>query len=140
MAAPLKLKRQTTAQKLKFNSAVADQFPVASVLVDTPVSHLEGIYDYIVPLHLEKSAIYGTKVVVPFGKTQVDGLIVGRRNESDQITKLKMIIDVSSPSGLVSTQMMEHLELVRNRFGGSFWNLLKSALPARVAIGNGGGS
>jgi len=133
VAAPLKLKRQITAQKLKFNSAVADQYPVASVLVDTPVSHLEGIYDYLVPLHLEESAIYGTKVVVPFGKTEVDGLIVGRRNESDQITKLKMIIDVSSPSGLISTQMMEHLELVRNRFGGSFWNLLKSALPARVA-------
>jgi hypothetical protein len=95
VAAPLKLKRQITAQKLKLNSAVADQYPVASVLVDTPVSHLEGIYDYLVPLHLEESAIYGTKVVVPFGKTQVDGLIVGRKNKSDQIHKLKMIIDVS---------------------------------------------
>ena len=133
MAAPLKLKRQITAQKVKINSAVADKFPVASVLVDTPVSHLEGIYDYLVPLHLEESAIYGTKVVVPFGKTQVDGLIVGRKNKSDQIHKLKMIIDVSSPIGLISTAVMEHLELVRNRFGGSFWNLLKSALPARVA-------
>ncbi len=133
MAAPLKLKRQITAQKVKINSAVADQFPVASVLVDTPVSHLEGIYDYLVPLNLQGSAVYGTRVVVPFGNTQVDGLIVGRKNESDQIKKLKLIIDVSSPSGLISTQMMEHLELVRNRFGGSFWNLLKSALPARVA-------
>jgi len=133
VAAPLKLKRQITAQKVKINSAVADQFPVASVLVDTPVSHLEGIYDYLVPLHLQGSAVYGTRVVVPFGNTQVDGLIVGRKNESDQIKKLKLIIDVSSPSGLISTQMMEHLELVRNRFGGSFWNLLKSALPARVA-------
>ncbi|MEY3935733.1 MAG: hypothetical protein RI901_1163, partial [Actinomycetota bacterium] len=133
MAAPLKLKRQITAQKLKLNSAVADQYPVASVLVDTPVSHLEGIYDYLVPFHLEESAIYGTRVVVPFGKTQVDGLIVGRKNKSDQINKLKMIIDVSSPIGLISTAVMEHLELVRNRFGGSFWNLLKSALPARVA-------
>ena len=133
MAAPLKLKRQQTAQKLKSNSAVADQLPVAAVLVDTPVSHLEGIYDYLVPLHLENSAVYGTKVVVPFGNTQVDGLVVGRKNESDQIKKLKMITDISSPSGLISKQVMEHLELVRNRFGGSFWNLLRSALPARIA-------
>ncbi len=133
MAAPLKLKRQITAQKLKSNSAVADQLPIAAVLVDTPVSHLEGIYDYLVPLHLESSAVYGTKVIVPFGKTQVDGLIVDRKNESEQLKNLKLITEVSSPSGLVSTQVMEHLELVRNRFGGSFWNLLKSALPARIA-------
>ena len=132
MAAPLKLKRQQTAQKPKSKSA-ADLFPVAAVLVDTPVSHLEGVYDYLVPLHLEDSAVYGTKVVVPFGNTQVDGLIVGRKNDSEQIKNLKMIIDVSSPSGLVSTQVIEHLELVRNRFGGSFWSLFKSALPARVA-------
>ena len=102
MAAPLKLKRQQTAQKLKSNSAVADQLPVAAVLVDTPVSHLEGIYDYLVPLHLENSAVYGTKVVVPFGNTQVDGLVVGRKNKSDQIKNLKMITDISSPSGLIS--------------------------------------
>ena len=132
MAAPLKLKRQQTAQKPK-SKLVADLFPVAAVLVDTPVSHLEGIYDYLVPLHLEHSAVYGTKVVVPFGNTQVDGLIVGRKNDSQQIKNLKMIVDVSSPSGLISSQVIEHLELVRNRFGGSFWSLLKSALPARVA-------
>ena len=132
MAAPLKLKRQQTAQKPK-SKLVADLFPVAAVLVDTPVSHLEGVYDYLVPLHLEDSAVYGTKVVVPFGNTQVDGLIVGRKNDSQQIKNLKMIVDVSSPSGLISSQVIEHLELVRNRFGGSFWSLLKSALPARVA-------
>ena len=132
MAAPLKLKRQQTAQKPKSKSA-ADLFPVAAVLVDTPVSHLEGVYDYLVPLHLEDSAVYGTKVVVPFGNTQVDGLIVGRKNDSQQINNLKMIVDVSSPSGLISSQVIEHLELVRNRFGGSFWSLLKSALPGRVA-------
>jgi primosomal protein N' (replication factor Y) (superfamily II helicase) len=132
VAAPLKLKRQQTAQKPK-SKLVADLFPIAAVLVDTPVSHLEGVYDYLVPLHLEDSAVYGTKVVVPFGNTQVDGLIVGRKNDSQQIKNLKMIVDVSSPSGLISSQVIEHLELVRNRFSGSFWSLLKSALPARVA-------
>ena len=104
MAAPLKLKRQITAQKPKSNSAVADQLPIAAVLVDTPVSHLEGIYDYLVPLHLESAAVYGTKVIVPFGKTQVDGLIVGRKNKSEQLKNLKLITEVSSPSGLVSTR------------------------------------
>jgi primosomal protein N' (replication factor Y) len=133
VAAPLKLQRQKTAQKFKSNLPVADQLPIAEVLVDTPVSHLERIYDYLVPLHLANSAIYGTKVVVPFGNTQVDGLILGRKTSTEQIKSLKMIIDLTSPSGLISKQVIEHLELVRNRFGGSFWNLLKSALPARIA-------
>jgi primosomal protein N' len=70
-------------------------------------------------------------VVVPYGNTQVNGLVVGRKTQSEQIKHLKMITEISSPSGLISKQVIEHLELVRNRFGGSFWNLLKSALPVR---------
>jgi len=133
VAAPLKLKRQLTAQKLKSNSAVANELPIAAVLVDAPVSHLEGIYDYLVPLQLDHLAVYGTKVVVPFGNTQVDGLILERKSSSVESRNLKMITKVSSPSSLISTEVMHHMEQVRNRFGGSIWNLLKSAIPSRVA-------
>lgn len=132
MAAPLKLKQQRSATTINLKAPVADQLPVAAVLVDTPLSHLEGIYDYLVPQALSDKAIYGTKVLVPFGNTQVNGLIVDRKDISDQTQKLKMILEINSPSGLIPRQVTEHLELVRNRFGGSFWNLIKSAIPPRV--------
>jgi len=62
VAAPLKLKQQRSATTINLKAPVADQLPVAAVLVDTPLSHLEGIYDYLVPQALSDKAIYGTKV------------------------------------------------------------------------------
>lgn len=132
MVAPLKLRQQKSSSSFQGEVVASEKLPVASVLVDTPVSHLEGIYDYLVPEHLHETAIFGTKVLIDFGKSTTEGLIIGRKSESKQQGKLKSIISVSSPSGLVTQELITHIEQVRNRFGGGLWNLIKSAVPARV--------
>ena len=133
MAAPLKLKRQSVAKAPQKLPNVSKNLPIASVLVDTPVSSLEGIYDYLVPEIFDESAVTGTKVLVEFGSGNAEGLVVGRKDKSDQIQKLKPILDLTSPSGMVSETVISHIEMVRNRFGGSFWSVLNSAVPSRVA-------
>ena len=133
MAAPLKLKRQSVAKAPQKLPNVSKNLPVASVLVDTPVSSLEGIYDYLVPEIFDESAATGTKVLVEFGSGKAEGLVVGRKDKSDQTQKLKPILDLTSPSGMVSETVISHIEMVRNRFGGSFWAVLNSAVPSRVA-------
>ena len=133
MAAPLKLKRQSVAKAPQKLPNVSKNLPVASVLVDTPVSSLEGIYDYLVPEIFDESAVTGTKVLVEFGSGKAEGLVVGRKDKSDQTQKLKPILDLTSPSGMVSETVISHIEMVRNRFGGSFWAVLNSAVPSRVA-------
>jgi primosomal protein N' (replication factor Y) len=133
VAAPLKLKRQSVAKAPQKLPNVSKNSPIASVLVDTPVSSLEGIYDYLVPEIFDESAVTGTKVLVEFGSGKAEGLIVGRKEKSDQTQKLKPILDLTSPSGMVSETVISHIETVRNRFGGSFWAVLNSAVPSRVA-------
>jgi primosomal protein N' (replication factor Y) len=133
VAAPLKLKRQSVAKAPQKLPNVSKNLPVASVLVDTPVSSLEGIYDYLVPEIFDESAATGTKVLVEFGSGKAEGLVVGRKDKSDQTQKLKSILDLTSPSGMVSETVISHIEMVRNRFGGSFWAVLNSAVPSRVA-------
>ena len=133
MAAPLKLKRQSVAKAPQKLPNVSKNLPIASVLVDTPVSSLEGIYDYLVPEIFDESAATGTKVLVEFGSGKAEGLVVGRKDKSDQTQKLKSILDLTSPSGMVSETVISHIEMVRNRFGGSFWAVLNSAVPSRVA-------
>ena len=133
MAAPLKLKRQSVAKAPQKLPNVSKNLPIASVLVDTPVSSLEGIYDYLVPEIFDESAVTGTKVLVEFGSGNAEGLVVGRKDKSGQIQKLKPILDLTSPSGMVSETVISHIEMVRNRFGGSFWAVLNSAVPSRVA-------
>ena len=132
MAAPLKLKRQVSATSKPKNLASVSKLPIASVLVDTPVSHLEGIYDYWIPSRIDDLVTIGTKVIVPFGSVNADGLVINRTLNQSNDGKLKEIIDVTSPSSMVSAQMLEHIEMVRNRFGGSFWSLLKQSIPKRV--------
>jgi primosomal protein N' (replication factor Y) len=133
VAAPLKLKRQSVAKAPQKLPNVSKNLPIASVLVDTPVSSLEGIYDYLVPEIFDESAVTGTKVLVEFGSGNAEGLVVGRKDKSGQIQKLKPILDLTSPSGMVSETVISHIEMVRNRFGGSFWAVLNSAVPSRVA-------
>ncbi len=132
MAAPLKLKRQKTPVPLKHDKKITGSLPLAAVLVDTPVSHLEGIYDYLVPDAFDEIAIVGTKVIVPFGNSQTEGLVVARKKESSQTRNLKCISDIASPKALISSDVMNLIEAVRNRFGGSFWAVMKSAVPLRV--------
>ena len=72
MAAPLKLKQQKFTTTSREQVLVAKHLPIASVLVDTPVSHLEGIYDYLVPQHLSDTATVGTKVLIEFGKGRTE--------------------------------------------------------------------
>ena len=132
MAAPLKLKRQNSSAPVKQNKQITSNLPVAAVLVDTPVSHLEGIYDYLVPAEFDEIAIAGTKVVVPFGNSKSEGLVVARKNQSAEAKNLKAIAEVTSPKAMVTADVMNLVESVRNRFGGSYWAVMKSAIHARI--------
>jgi len=132
VAAPLKLKRQNSSASVKQNKQITSNLPVAAVLVDTPVSHLEGIYDYLVPVEFDEIAVAGTKVVVPFGNSKCEGLVVTRKNQSAEAKNLKVITEVTSPKAMVTADVMNLVESVRNRFGGSYWAVMKSAIPARI--------
>ena len=88
MAAPLKLKQQKSASVYREQVLISKNLPVASVLVETPVSHLEGIYDYLIPQHLNESAMVGSKVLVEFGRGTTGGLLVGRKDKSEQTVRL----------------------------------------------------
>jgi hypothetical protein len=52
VVAPLKLNRQKVVAKRKAFGEAVEKDPVAKVLVHTPVSFLEDIYDYLVPVEL----------------------------------------------------------------------------------------
>ena len=132
MASPLKLKRQATTNSKKISAEVATELPIAAVLVDTPVSHLEGIYDYLVPIHLSNLAILGSKVLVEFGNSKTEALVIDRKSSSDKKQGIKQLLDVISPPGVITQDVMKHIEMVRDRFGGGIWSILKSAVPARV--------
>ncbi|MGN6161147.1 MAG: primosome assembly protein PriA, partial [Marmoricola sp.] len=69
--------------------AIAATDPVASVLVDVPLAHLDRPFEYLVPVTMADSAVPGARVKVNFAGRDVDGFVVARGEASDQARSLR---------------------------------------------------
>lgn len=127
MVAPLKLKRQKSAPNRVLKSDALPENPVAKVLINPPVSHLEDIYDYLIPVELSESVIPGSVVKIEFGNSFTQGLVIDR--VPLQNNKLKYIEDLLGWPGMVDLKVVDHLKKVQGRFGGSLWSLIETYLP-----------
>lgn len=56
---------------------------VARVMVDIQTRELSQPFDYLVPEHLDRAALVGTPVLVPFGPQRVVGYVVERTGHSE---------------------------------------------------------
>ncbi|CAB4616132.1 MAG: hypothetical protein F2589_04590 [Actinobacteria bacterium] len=128
MVAPLKLKREEIFSKAK-SYEFSEISPIAKVLVNTPVTHLEAIYDYFVPKEISQKALVGSIVKVEFGKQFTQGVIVDRIDQSDEVN-IKPILGVLGIPGMVNKKVIAHISATRDRFGGGFWDVLNSHLPS----------
>jgi primosomal protein N' (replication factor Y) len=127
-SAPLRLKVQKVARG-KFEAA--KHLPVATVLVDTGVPHLDEVYDYLVPDFLDKELRTGVKVSVNFSGRNVDGYILSR-SESSAVGNLKFIEKVLSPIPLLTPNTLALISAVSKRWVSTSFDILSSAIPARV--------
>jgi primosomal protein N' (replication factor Y) len=127
-SAPLRLKVQKVARG-KFEAA--EHLPVATVLVDTGVPHLDEVYDYLVPDFLDEELRTGVKVSVNFSGRNVDGYILSR-SESSEVGNLKFIEKVLSPIPLLTPDTRALISAVSKRWASTSFDILTSAIPARV--------
>lgn len=127
---PLKLKAQIGALGKK---PVAQVLPVARVWVDTGVFHLDTPYEYWVPEDLSQLAQMGTRVEVEFGASSHEGIIVERTESSSNTGTLKQLLKVLSPNPVATPQTLELFRLVARRWAGSPYDVIRSAIPPRIA-------
>ena len=127
---PLKLKAQVGALGKK---SVAAVLPVARVWVDTGVFHLDTPFDYWVPEDLTLLAQVGIRVEVEFGTSLQEGIIVERIESSANAGILKQIQRVLSPNPVATSQTLELFRLVAKRWAGSPYDVIRSAIPPRIA-------
>lgn len=127
MVAPLKLTRQKFVAKRKSFGEIAEENSIAKVLVHTPVSYLEDIYDYWIPKEISDLVIPGSVVKIGFGKVITEGVVLERVNK--EIKNLKPIEGVIGWPGMINSVVIAHLKKVQARFGGNLWSLFNSYLP-----------
>ena len=111
----------------------AEERPVARVLVDVPLAHLDRPFDYLVPRKLDAQVVPGCRVKVRFAGQDVDGFVLDRVDASEHEGRLAPLRRAVSPEPVLAPQVARLSELVAARYAGTRSDVLRLAVPPRHA-------
>lgn len=106
--------------------------PVARVVVDVPLAHLDRVFDYAIPESMDADAQPGVRARVRFAGRLVDGYIVERVARSEH-AKLAPIQRITSPQPVLTPEVLALCRAVAERYAGMLPDVLRSAIPPRHA-------
>ncbi|MDP9416473.1 MAG: hypothetical protein M3P48_01220, partial [Actinomycetota bacterium] len=112
---------------------LAPELPVARVLVDVPLAHLDRPFDYLVPESLSGPAQPGVRVRVRFAGQEHDGFVLERVEASEHTGRLERIRRVVSPVPVLAPEIAELAREVADRYAGTAADVLRLAVPPRHA-------
>jgi len=126
-------KAAATRRRRAVEAEPATTDPVARVLVDLPLAHLDRTFDYLVPAKDAETAVPGARVKVRFAGQDVDGFVVDRAASSDHTGTLTPLRRVVSPEPVLSPAVLTLAGAVAERWAGSRADVLRLAVPPRHA-------
>ena len=107
--------------------------PVARVMVDVALAHLDRPFDYRVSAELDHDVRPGTRVRVRFAGRLVDGYVLQRVAASEHLSRLALIERVIGEVPVLTDETAALIRAVADRYGGSFIDVARLAVPARHA-------
>ena len=128
---PLKLRREK-AQSFRPRAA---SNPIARVLVDHQIVHLEQVYEYEVPELFDATASIGALVEVEFGHILTQGVILERRQTPESAGNLKELLKVLSIEPYVLPDQLQNIESAAALYGAKPWDLLRRCVPPFSKVG-----
>lgn len=111
----------------------AAENPVAQVLVDVPLAHLDRPFDYLVPEKMSADAVPGARVKVRFAGQDVDGFVLARVAESSHQGRLAPLRRAVSAEPVLSPAVARLSAAVAGRYAGTRSDVLRLAVPPRHA-------
>ncbi|MEV6717105.1 primosomal protein N' [Lentzea sp. NPDC051208] len=111
----------------------AESLPVARIVVDVPLAHLDRPFDYSVPSELDEAAVPGCRVRVRFAGQLVDGYLLERVESSEYGKKLAFIEKVVSPEPVLAPEIAALARAIADRYAGGMIDVLRLAVPPRHA-------
>ena len=120
-------------KRVKAEVPIAKIAPVAHIVIDSPLPHLDRVFDYAVPEKLSEIAKPGVRVRVRFAGKLTDGWLISRSDESEHPGTLAAITNVISPEAALIPEILELAKSVAARQAGTLSDVLRSAIPNRHA-------
>ncbi len=104
---------------------------VARVAVETPLPHLDRLFDFAIPDEMAEDALPGCRVKVRFHGRKVGGWLI-ERGPAEFAGTLQPLLAVAGPP--VLTEAVASLcRRVADRYAGTLTDVLRFAVPTRVA-------
>ncbi|WP_125610430.1 primosomal protein N' [Specibacter cremeus] len=111
---------------------LAAELPVAQVVIDSPLPHLDRVFDYSVPRELDDVTRPGVRVHVSFSGQSLNGFVISRSAASES-ERLVPLTRVMSAVPVLAPRVLELARQVAARYGGTVADVLRVAVPPRVA-------
>jgi primosomal protein N' (replication factor Y) (superfamily II helicase) len=124
---------RSAAQRKQGEVQPADTDPVARVLVDLPLAHLDRPFDYLVPATMADQAVPGARVKVRFAGQDVNGFVTERAATSDHPGRLTPLRRLVSAEPVLTPEIAALTAQVAHRYAGSRADVLRLAVPPRHA-------
>jgi primosomal protein N' (replication factor Y) len=123
---PLRLRREKVSPP---PPAQAKEKPIASVLVDTGLLHLDDEFDFLVPEEFSSYLLPGSLVSVTFNRRRTLGIVLSRGESSNFNGKLRFISEVINKYPVVSESTLSLVAEIKKYYGGTRWDALRFAIP-----------
>lgn len=108
--------------------------PVARVLLESHVPHLDRVFDYGVPRDLSAEAQPGVRVRVRFGGQRLFAWVISREPRTEvPLDRLQPLLAVQSALPVLTEPVLRAAEAVAGRCAGSVADVLRCAVPPRIA-------
>jgi primosomal protein N' (replication factor Y) (superfamily II helicase) len=107
--------------------------PVALVLVDVGLPHLDRPFEYLVPISMADLAVPGARVKVRFAGQDVDGFILARTATADHEGTLAPLRKVVSPEAVLTPEVLALARVIASRYAGTLGDVVRLAVPPRHA-------
>ncbi|MDP2013278.1 MAG: primosome assembly protein PriA [Actinomycetota bacterium] len=106
--------------------------PIAQVRIDSPLPHLDRIFDYAIPEAMADDVKPGVRVRVRFSGRLINGVVVGRI-ASSEAANVRALERVLSSEPVLTAETTALVTAVAERFAGTFSDVFRSAVPPRHA-------
>jgi len=110
-----------------------DLAPVAEVVVDSGLAHLDRTFEYAVPPELAETAVPGARVRVRFAGRDLDAFVVERLAAGHHGGPLSPLRRVVSPEPVLTPELLALCRATADRYAGVLGDVLRLAIPARHA-------
>ena len=111
----------------------AEVDPVALVMVDVGLAHLDRPFEYLVPRSLADLAVPGARVKVRFAGQDVDGYVLARASAAEHQGTLAPVRKVVSPEAVLTPAVLALCREIATRYAGTLADVVRLAVPPRHA-------